>query len=249
MTFAQRGSPQDSSVQQSACVQSSGLGKRLGYDWALRSVDVQIRRGEAVVLVGPNGAGKSTLLKLFATLWSPSEGTLRLFGKSPGDQACWIRGQIGYLGHSSLLYPQLTVRENLTLYARLYGVPRPRERVSEVCEQLGLIGWRERPVGSLSRGLEQRAGLARALIHDPKLLLLDEPLTGIDAEGRDLVMGYLGTICRGEARTLVMSTHDFAQAETFCQRVICLRSGRIVYDGPMPRVLVNAYKQWMRTAM
>ncbi|GIW43035.1 MAG: hypothetical protein KatS3mg077_0317 [Candidatus Binatia bacterium] len=224
-------------------VDAVGLAKRFGGVWALRDVSLCIASGEAVALVGPNGAGKSTLLKLLATLWRPTVGTLRLFGQHTRDPSPTVRQRIGYLGHESLLYPQLTLRENLALYGRLYGLSAPSPRVTDLFAQLALDGWGERPIRTLSRGLLQRAALARSLLHEPQLLLLDEPFTGLDAAAAERVAQMLHSL-QHKGTTIVLSTHDFHQAEAFCQRVICLDRGRVVYDGPMVTPLQPAYRTW-----
>lgn len=233
----------DGHTASSSCIEGVELGKRFGQRWAVRGASVQIRPGETVALLGPNGAGKSTLLKLFATIWKPTEGRLKLFGQPVSDHAGSIRQHIGYVGHTSLLYPQLTLKENLTFYARLYGVPASERRVEELSAWLGLTGWAERTVRSLSRGLEQRAALARALLHHPRLLLLDEPLTGVDVEATERVLRLLAELQSGGV-TIILSTHDFAQAEAVAARVVCLRAGRVVYDGPVIRPLAETYRMW-----
>ncbi|GBD26086.1 Arginine transport ATP-binding protein ArtM [bacterium HR30] len=237
--------PAACSAPSTVFVESDNLGKRFGHHWALRGANIRIRAGETVVVIGPNGAGKSTLLKLFATAWKPTEGMLRLFGRLVSEDAPFIRQQIGYVVHTSLLYPQLTVRENLAFYARLYRTAGAAERVEELSKRLGLVGWGARPVRGLSRGLEQRAALARALLHRPPLLLLDEPLTGLDPEATEEVLRLIAEL-QETGVTVVLSTHDFAKAEAVGRRVLCLRAGRVVYDGPMIRPLAEAYRAWMQ---
>jgi len=227
-------------------IETVNLGKRLGVAWALERVTMQVRPGERVAVVGPNGAGKSTLLRLLATLWKPSSGEVRLFGCSEPHAIPSLRRRLGYVGHNSLLYPQLTVAENLTFYAQLYGVQRAQERVDLLCDKLGLTGWRERPVRSLSRGLEQRTSLARALLHAPDLLLLDEPFTGLDTDASMRVTELVEQVSRAGA-TVLLATHDFTYAERLCERVVCLRAGTVVYDGPMERPLAGSYAAWVQT--
>ncbi len=230
------------------CVDGRWLGKRFGHLWALRAINVSISVGETIALVGPNGAGKTTLLRLLATISRPTEGALRLFGELVEEENHSIRRRIGYAGHTSLLYPQLTVKENLGFYARLYRIAAPAERVEELTNRLGLVGWAQRPVHSLSRGLEQRAALARALLHEPDLLLLDEALTGLDTEAIDRVLRLLAEL-RQKGLTIVFSTHDFAQAQALGQRVLCLNGGQVIYDGPMVRPLAKAYRTWIKSAL
>src|SRR6185295_19026545 len=156
-----------------------------------------------VAIFGPNGAGKTTLLRLLATLLRPSSGSLRLFGRPLADGGAQARRQIGFLSHASFLYPDLTPIENLEFYADAFRVPEARERIRDVLNDVGLLGWRNRPVRTLSRGMEQRCALARALLHRPSLLLLDEPFSGLDADSA----AALSTILRrehGRGATLLM---------------------------------------------
>src|SRR5262245_23297101 len=153
------------------------------FAWApvLQGISCRIGGGEVVGIFGPNGAGKTTFLRLLATLLQPSGGTLRLFGQAPHEPAA--RRRLGFLGHESFLYPDLTPIENLTFYGRAYGLSQLEERITRALEQIGLHDWGNTPVRTFSRGMEQRLALARALLHEPDLLLLDEPYTGLDSRG------------------------------------------------------------------
>lgn len=226
-------------------VEMRAVGKRFSGNWALRDLELRVHPGESVAIVGPNGSGKSTLLRLVATLWKPTSGEVKLFGYEAEDIPSAFRQRLGYLGHASLLYPQLTLRENLLFYARLYNVPLPETRLQELTRQLGLTGWGERRVEELSRGLEQRAALARALVHSPALLLLDEPFSGLDPEASECVLEILQALRRVHV-TILLCTHDFAYAEQLCTRVLCLCGGRMLYDGPMTRPLQAAYARWLQ---
>lgn len=166
-----------------AALAADGLGKRLGERWVLAQVSFRVERGGALALLGPNGAGKSTLLRILAGLWKADRGTVVRFGQAVTEPRADRR--IGYLGHRSLLYPALTARENLTLTARLWGCD-PR-RAGAALEEVGLGRFLDEPVATFSRGMLQRAAIARALLPDPEVLLLDEPYTGLDAPGRELL--------------------------------------------------------------
>jgi len=205
--------------------------RRFGTVVALGGVNVDIGRGECVALFGPNGAGKTTLLRMLATLVRPTSGTLQLFGG--GERRAWTaaRRRIGFLGHRSFLYPDLSPTENLRLYAELYGVAAPERRIAELIEQTGVEGWAHRPLRTLSRGLEQRCAVARALLHDPELLLLDEPFSGLDAAGVAMLTHSLQQT-RSARRSIVVSTHDVALGLAVSTRAILLRRGRIAWDGP-----------------
>jgi heme exporter protein A len=204
--------------------------KRFGERRALDGVDVRLADGESLAVIGPNGAGKSTLLRVLATLLRPDEGTLRLAGRPCPDEAGRVRGLIGYLGHDPLVYLDLTARQNLELYADLYGVPEPRERIEAVLRQVGLLARSYDAVRTFSRGMAQRLGLARLMLHRPTLLLLDEPHAGLDAPGRRLLDDLLAD-AQG-SRALVIVTHDVEQALALAGRVVALRAGRAVIDEP-----------------
>ncbi|PYP36766.1 MAG: ABC transporter ATP-binding protein [Gemmatimonadetes bacterium] len=191
---------------------------------ALDNVSFMLAPGQTLAIFGPNGAGKTTLVKVLAGLIRPQRGTVRVDGG---------RRAIGWIGHESHLYDHLTVRENLLFWASLYGVPAAaREaRAAGVAERLGLTDRVERPVWSLSRGLAQRAAIARALIHDPRVLLLDEPFTGLDLAAAAELRVLLGEL-RGAGRTLVLATHNVDEGVELATHVAFQRRGRIVHFAP-----------------
>lgn len=208
-------------------IDAEGVRKAFGRTVVLRDLTLRVKKGEALAVFGPNGAGKSTLLRLCATLYRPGRGTLRLFGSE--DTGTVLRRRLSLLGHQSYLYPDLSALENLVFYARLYGLAGA-ERVAETwLERVGLSASRNSPVRTFSRGMEQRLALARALLHAPDLLLLDEPWTGLDAEGADLLTGLL-TELRREGCTLVTATHDFDRGLDVADRAVILHRGRIVWE-------------------
>lgn len=199
---------------------------------ALAAVDLSVRAGESVAIFGPNGAGKTTLLRLLATLLRPTTGTLRLFGTPVHAGATAARQRTGVLSHRSFLYPDLTPTENLEFYARMYRVADPAARVRTLLDAVGVRGWAHRPVRTLSRGLEQRCGVARALLHDPELLLLDEPFAGLDVDAAAMLNDQL-LAAHGRGTTLVMATHDIERAPVLCGRGVILHRGRLAWDGPI----------------
>jgi heme exporter protein A len=213
-------------------IESQGVGRQFAGVHAVDSVDLQVDAGEAVALFGPNGAGKTTLLRMIATLLRPTRGSLRLFGRSVSDSGAQARRRIGFLSHHSFLYPDLTPTENLEFYARMFRLATPATRVRELLDQVGLTGWAHRPVRTLSRGLEQRCGLARALLHEPDLLLMDEPFTGLDVEAGKMLRGMLQQ-AHARGTTLIMTTHDMAQGFELCRRAIVLVRGRLAWSGPI----------------
>jgi heme ABC exporter ATP-binding subunit CcmA len=185
------------------------LGKRYGEKRVLRRIDLDLPRGGFLVVTGPNGAGKTTLLRICAGLSQPTEGTIEREA---------ARAQVGYLGHEPLVYRELTAHENLELYGRLYRIPERRERIGMVLERFGLWEARHERVGSYSRGMTQRLALCRVLLHEPELLVLDEPYSALDEAGAELLDAQLAEL-RGE-RTFLVSTHDPARVEP-------LASGRL----------------------
>jgi heme exporter protein A len=191
---------------------------------------VELGDGECLAVLGPNGAGKSTLLRTLATLLRPDEGTLTVAGHALPDGARRARGLIGYLGHDPLLYLDLTAWQNLELFADLYGVPSPRERVEEGLARVGLLGRAFDPVRSFSRGMAQRLGLARLMLHHPVLLLLDEPYAGLDAPGATLLDEVMAE-ARG-TRGVVLVTHDVERAVGLADRLLVLRGGRVALSEP-----------------
>jgi len=180
------------------------LGKRFGEKRVLRGIDLDLARGGFAVVTGPNGSGKTTLLRLCAGLALPSEGELRV-----GVQ----RAQLGYLGHEPLVYREVTSLENLDLYGRLYRVPERRERIGMLLERFGLWEVRHERVAAYSRGMTQRLALCRVLLHEPELLVLDEPYSALDEQGADLLDAQLAELRR--ERAFLVSTHDPARLEPY----------------------------------
>ena len=189
------------------------LGKRYGEKRVLRRIDLDLPRGGFLVVTGPNGAGKTTLLRICAGLAQPSEGTI---------ERAATRAQVGYLGHEPLVYRELTALENLELYGRLYRIPARRERIGMLLERFGLWDARHGRVASYSRGMTQRLALCRVLLHDPELLVLDEPYSALDESGAELLDAQLAEL-RGE-RTFLVSTHDPARIERLASARLALAS-------------------------
>jgi ABC-type multidrug transport system ATPase subunit len=192
-------------------IEALKLGRRYGAKRVLRDVDLALPAGGFAVVTGPNGSGKTTLLRICAGLAVPTEGELRV-----GVE----RARIGYLAHEPLVYRELTALENLDLYGRLYRVPERRERIGMLLERFGLWEVRRDRVSSYSRGMTQRLALCRVLLHDPALLVLDEPYTALDAQGAELLDAQLAEL-RGE-RTFLVSTHDPARVEPLATNRLAL---------------------------
>lgn len=192
-------------------IEAHGLGKRFGEKRVLRGVDLELPDGGFAVVTGPNGSGKTTLLRICAGLVLPSEGELVV-----GVE----RARVGYLAHDPLVYRELSALENLELYGRLYRVPERRERIGMLLERFGLWNARADRVSSYSRGMTQRLALCRALLHDPTLLILDEPYTALDAQGAELLDAQFAEL-HGE-RTILVSTHDPARIEPLATMRVAL---------------------------
>ncbi len=183
-----------------------------------------------MVLFGRNGAGKTTFLHLAATLMKPSHGELFYLGRPFSEDPIHVRRQIGLVSHASFLYPDLTVRENLEFYARLYGIADAPSPIGEALNRADLTNRADSPVRSLSRGMHQRLTIARALLHRPSLLLLDEPYTGLDPISAERLTRQIGELASSNAAVL-LTTHDVEQGLEVADRVVILESGRIVYQG------------------
>jgi len=203
-----------------------GVSRRYGERLALDDVSVSLGDGQTLGVFGANGAGKTTLLRLLATLLRPHAGTARVLGCELPGEAWKVRGRVGYLGHDPLLYRDLTARENLTFHARLHGVAT--ERVDAVLAGVGMQRRAEDPVRNLSRGMVQRVATARALLHDPPLLLLDEPRANLDPKAAELLEPLIG---RESGRTRVLVTHDVEGGLAESDVVLGLRRGRAEIAG------------------
>ncbi len=203
----------------------SHLTKRFGTFRAVSDLTLQIEEGQFASLFGPNGAGKTTLLKLVAGLLKPTSGTISLRFNGSGPK----RANIGYVSHQSLLYQEMSGIENLLFYSRLYGVARPRKRSRRVLEKMGLSGAGEQPVREYSRGMKQRLTLGRALLHEPSLLLLDEPYVGLDQQGNRLLTRILRSLKDGD-HTVLLVTHNLAEGLELCDRVLIQHRGSLAYD-------------------
>jgi len=198
-------------------IELEGLERHYGERVALAGVSLTLQRGQTLAVLGPNGAGKSTLLRVLATLLRPHAGTVRVLGESLPAEAWKVRAKIGYLGHEAMLYRDLSARENLTLHARLHKVAE--ERVGELLEAVGLAKRADDPVHTFSRGMVQRCSVARTVLHDPELVLLDEPRANLDPAAAEIVEPLLA------GRTRVLTSHDPREAES-ADVVLGLREGR-----------------------
>lgn len=207
-------------------IRIKGLVKNYGQNAVLRGADLHIKPGEFVTLVGPNGAGKTTLLRIVATLLKPSGGQVSVGGWSLPDKAHHVRRHIGLVSHFPLLYGDLSAAENLSFYARLYQLEDREERVLAALQMVGLAARQRDPVRSFSRGMVQRLTIARATLHEPDVLLFDEPYTGLDQDATRLLDDLLHRESE-KGRTIFMITHDLARGLNLCDRIAILHRGKI----------------------
>ena len=211
-------------------IEARGVSKVYGRERALAPLDLRLEGGESIALLGPNGAGKSTLVSILATLVRPSTGEVRFDGQRADARH---RGGIGVIAHDSLCYGDLSARENLEFFARIYRVPGAAARIDSLVEQVDLGHAAERPARTFSRGMLQRLTVARALLPSPRLLLLDEPFTGLDRDGQAMLTALLRAE-RERGAILLVVTHDLDPLPALATRVVGLRKGRLVHDGPAP---------------
>jgi heme exporter protein A len=208
-------------------IETKKLVKRFGSKTVLRGVDFNVQPGEFVALLGPNGAGKTTFLRILASLSRPSLGEVIVAGHKLPDQADQVRAQLGVVSHLPLLYPELTAEENLRFYARMYGIDAMEMRITEVLKMIGLEHRRRDLVSTFSRGMQQRLAIGRAVVHDPQVMLFDEPYTGLDQDASEMLDDVLRSVA-AEGRTVVMTSHDLARAEDLATRFDILSRGVIV---------------------
>lgn len=203
------------------------LTKRFGIKTVLRSMEFHVQPGEFVALLGPNGAGKTTFLRILASLSRPSAGSVRVAGYHLPEQSSAVRHRLGVVSHLPLLYGDLTAEENLRFFGKLYGVMNLEGRALEVLEMVGLASRRRDLVRTFSRGMQQRLAIGRAVIHDPEVMLFDEPHTGLDQDASNMLDTVLREVA-ARGRTVVMTSHDLARASELASRFDILSRGVII---------------------
>jgi heme exporter protein A len=218
----------DSDHPQPPAIEAKALTKAFGHQVALRGVDLTVAPGEFLALFGPNGAGKTTLIRLLCALARPTSGRVTLHGQDISRTGPGLRRQIGLIAHNPLLYGDLTPDENLHFFARLYEVQNAESRVDTVLRQVGLAGRRRDPVRTFSRGMVQRLAIARAILHDPAVMLLDEPYTGLDLQAADMLRQVLQELAVA-GRTVLLTTHSLEQGLEMCDRAAILAKGKVVW--------------------
>jgi heme exporter protein A len=222
------------------------LVKRFGLKTVLRGVDFEVQPGEFVALLGPNGAGKTTFLRILASLSRPSLGEVKVAGFRLPNEAASVRARLGVVSHLPLLYGDLSADENLRFYARMYGITSYEVRITEVLEMVGLDTRRKDLVRTFSRGMQQRLAIGRAVLHDPDVMLFDEPYTGLDQDASTMLDDVLKTVA-AQGRTVVMTSHDLARAEELATRFDILSRGVIAATSTRRQLkksnLLTFYKQ------
>lgn len=217
-----------------ALIEIRGLVKTFDLRPALRKIDLEVHRGEFLALLGPNGSGKSTLLRLLAGLSKPTAGTIKVGGWELPREAAAVRAQLGLVSHKSLLYENLTARENLLFYAAMYKLSRQTaaERADHLLRQVNLHKRANSLVREFSRGMQQRLSIVRAMLHNPDVLLLDEPYTGLDQDATRTLDDLLRA-ASDDGHTIIMTTHALEHAAALTNRAVILSRGTIAYEAPM----------------
>ena len=205
-----------------------GLVKAFGLQAALRGVDLDLEEGKFLTVLGPNGAGKTTLLRVLATLSKPTAGVVQVAGHDVNKAGPQVRRLIGLVSHQTLLYPHLSAEDNLRFYGRMYDVPNLGARIDEVLQVVGLDARRIDLVRTFSRGMQQRLTIARAILHEPRVMFFDEPYTGLDQQAAAVLREILTEVAAA-GRTVLLTTHDLERGLTGCDRVIILNRGKVAY--------------------
>jgi len=223
-------------------IEAKGLIKKFGPKTALRNVDICLAEGDSLALFGPNGAGKSTLIQVMCSLLQPTAGSVRIAGYDARRDREALHQIIGLIGHQTFLYPELTAYENLKFYGAMFGVARLNDRIPEVLDLVGLSDYRNDVVQNFSRGMQQRLSIGRAIIHDPMIMFLDEPFTGLDQQGSE---DFLKVILqfRDQGKTVIMASHHLHLGLELCNRAAILKSGKIVYLKDVAHISENDFKQ------
>ena len=229
-------------------LESEDIRKTFGHFTALAGVTLNLKRGEFLALFGRNGAGKTTFLKIASTLVRPTHGKLQVEGIDIRQEPELARRRIGFLSHNTYLYRDLNAVENLRFFGRLYGTPNLEDRIQQLLDRVGLRRRISDPIRSFSRGLHQRLGVARVMLHDPSIILLDEPYTGLDANAVEILNAMLDEAA-GKGKTIVLTTHDCEQGLRAATRAAIIDRGKIVFtsgaDDPAVR---DAYSDYIRLA-
>jgi ABC-2 type transport system ATP-binding protein len=212
-------------------IQVKNLSKNYGKQSAVQDLNFRLEEGQIVGFLGPNGAGKSTTLKMMMGLIRPSDGSILIDGKDPQEQEIALKKQIGYLAENNPLYPDMYVREFLAFIGNIHQLKNLDHRIQEVIEWVGLQKEAHKKIQELSKGYQQRVGIAMAILHDPKVLILDEPTSGLDPNQRAEIRDLIKSLQKN--RIILFSSHILSEVEAICDRVLLLHLGKLVSDSPM----------------
>ena len=223
-------------------VEAEGIKKSYGYHHVLTGVSFKAQRGEHLVILGGNGCGKTTLINILATICHPSQGKVVIEGLDIRQQAVNIRRKMGVVAHTTMLYDDLTITENLQFYGRMHGVAALEERIKEMVLRFELGKWCGYRVGNLSRGIQQRAAIVRALIHEPSVLMLDEPESGLDPTARVILGNILGEL-KQKGCTVIATSHNLDFTLSTYSRLVVLAKGQFVYESTDKGLALSALKE------
>jgi heme ABC exporter ATP-binding subunit CcmA len=228
--------PQNSQV---ICVEK--LGKKFGHKTALRKIDLSLKKGDFLALFGPNGAGKTTLIQILSSLMRPSAGRATVLGLDTCTDREALCRIIGVISHNPFLYDNLTAFENLKFYGKMYDVAKLIEKIEVLIEMVGLSEYMHERVQTFSRGMQQRLSVARAIIHDPMILFLDEPFTGLDQQGAENLKQLLRQF-QNQGKTMIMTSHDLTKGLELCNRTAILKSGSVVHEDDISKIGLSDFK-------
>jgi len=215
-------------------IEAKNLSKNYGKQSAVQDLNFRLVEGEIVGFLGPNGAGKSTTLKMLLGLIEPSKGSVLIDGKDPQDQAIELKKQIGYLAENNPLYPEMYVREFLAFIGQIHKMADLELRIQEVIEWVGLQKEAHKKIQELSKGYQQRVGIALAILHNPSILILDEPTSGLDPNQREEIRDLIKSLQKG--RIILFSSHILSEVEAICDRVLLIHQGKLVSDSPLKEI-------------
>ncbi len=218
------------------------LTKSFGTLYALRGLNLSVARGSCLTIFGPNGAGKSTFIRILATLSKPTEGEIRIEGEDIFANAEQYRSRLGVIAHATFLYDELTARENLAFYGKLYGINQREQRIRQLLDEVGLGKRANDRVRTFSRGMQQRLSIARAMLHDPDILLLDEPYTGLDQHASEMLTGWIMKL-RSANRTVILITHDLTQGLEVADDVAIFLRGKVALSASADRYSGKEFQQ------
>jgi len=227
---------------QSTVIAVTGLTKTFGNLYALRNLSFSLNKGEFLTIFGPNGAGKTTLIRILSTITKASSGEIKIADLSFEDDSKKIRRQIGVIAHQTFLYENLTAEENLRFYGKLYDVENLSKKIETILSEVGLELRKKDFVRTFSRGMQQRLAIARAMLHEPSILLLDEPYTGLDQHASGMLTDWLNRL-RSSEQTILMVTHDLEQGMELADRIAILVNGQLVFNQEQSGVDVKKFRQ------